>query len=199
MINSIIPMVSDETPRGERSYDLYSKLMKERIIVLFSEVNTYEAQRIVASMLYLDYEKEEDIYFYINSPGGSVLDGLAIYDTMKALRSNVHTICMGQASSMGAFLLAGGTKGFRSVLKNSRVMIHEVSSGFQGTTSNIKVSAEEIIRLNDNLASILAENCSKDVEKLKNDIKQDHFMSAEEAVEYGICDSILEKIKYPLG
>ena len=195
-VNTMIPIVVEQTPHGERSYDIYSRLMKERIVMLCEPVSSFSSNRIVASLLYLDSERNRDISFYINSPGGTVTDGLAIYDTMKSLRSSVSTICIGQACSMGAFLLAGGTKGRRFSLPNSRIMIHQVSSGTEGTYKDMYVSLKETERLNDSLAEILAGNTGQDLEKIKHDIDRDFFMSSNEARAYGLIDEIIEKIPY---
>lgn len=194
--NSLVPIVVDQTPFGERSYDIYSRLMRDRVILLTEQVTSVSASRIIASLLYLDYERKRDISLYINSPGGSVTDGIAIYDTMKSLRSDVSTICIGQACSMGAFLLAGGTKGKRISLPNSRIMIHQVSAGAEGTYKDMAISLKETERLNNILAEIMAQNTGQPLEKIKDDIDRDFYMSSNEAKSYGIIDQIIEKIPY---
>jgi ATP-dependent Clp protease, protease subunit len=195
-MNNLIPIVVDQTPQGERSYDIFSRLMKERIIVVGEAIDHYVSNRVIASLLYLDHEAKKDIYFYINSPGGIVTDGLAMYDTMKALRSDVVTICVGQACSMGAFLLAGGTHGKRLSLPRSRIMIHQVSSGAEGTVKDLKISVNESDRLNEIIAEIMAANCNQPLAKIKVDIDRDFFMDANEAKAYGIIDDIIDKINY---
>lgn len=194
--NSLIPIVVEKSNSGERSYDIYSRLMRDRIVVLGEPVTDHLASRVVSSLLYLDSDKRSDIYLYINSPGGSVTAGLSIYDTMKALRSDVHTICLGQAASMGAFLLAGGTQGKRHALPHSRIMLHQVSSGTQGHVRDMQTAYEEAVRLNDLLTEILAKNTNQDLEKFKRDIDRDFFMSSREAKEYGVIDSVIEKLEY---
>lgn len=189
---SLIPMVVEQTSRGERSYDIYSRLLKERIIFLADEVNDLTANIVIAQLLFLEAEAEDkDIYFYINSPGGSVTAGMAIYDTMKYIKCDVSTLCMGQAASMGAFLLAGGTKGKRLALPNSRIMIHQPLGGFRGQASDIEIHAKEILFLKDRLNGILAENCGQTVKKIKQDTDRDNFLSASDAKNYGLIDGIL--------
>jgi len=188
-----IPYVIEQTARGERSYDLWSRLLKDRIVFLGTPVDDYVANLIVAQLLFLEKEDpDKDIDFYINSPGGSVSAGLAIYDAMQIIKPDVATICIGQAASMGAVLLAGGAAKKRYCLKHARVMIHQVSAGFQGTTADINVQAAEINRYMDILMNILGHHANKDPEVVRKDCDRDHFMSAEEAVTYGIVDKVLE-------
>jgi ATP-dependent Clp protease protease subunit len=188
-----IPYVIEQTARGERSYDLWSRLLKDRIVFLGTPVDDYVANLIVAQLLFLEKEDaDKDIEFYINSPGGSVSAGLAIYDTMQIIKPDVATTCIGQAASMGAVLLAGGAATKRSCLKHARVMIHQVSAGFQGTTADINVQAAEINRYMDILMEILAKHSGKDADKVRKDVDRDYFMSAEEAVSYGIVDRVVE-------
>jgi len=189
-----IPYVIEQTARGERSYDLWSRLLKDRIVFLGTPVDDYVANLIVAQLLFLEKEDpDKDIDFYINSPGGSVSAGLAIYDAMQIIKPDVATICIGQAASMGAVLLAGGAEKKRYCLKHARVMIHQVSAGFQGTTADINVQAAEINRYMDILMNILGHHSGKDPEQVRKDCDRDHFMSAEEAVKYGIVDKTLER------
>ncbi len=188
-----IPYVIEQTARGERSYDLWSRLLKDRIVFLGTPVDDYVANLLVAQFLFLEKEDpDKDIDFYINSPGGSVSAGLAIYDCMQIIKPNVATICVGQAASMGAVLLAGGAAGKRHALKHARVMIHQVSAGFQGTTADINVQAAEVNRYMDTLMNILAQHSGKDAEKVRKDCDRDYFMSSEEAEAYGIIDKVLE-------
>jgi ATP-dependent Clp protease, protease subunit len=188
-----VPYVIEQTARGERSYDLWSRLLKDRIVFLGTPVDDYVANLIVAQLLFLEKEDpDKDIDFYINSPGGSVSAGLAIYDAMQIIKPDVATICVGQAASMGAVLLAGGAAKKRYVLQHARVMIHQVSAGFQGTTADINVQAKEINRAMDTLMEILAKHSGKDKEKVRTDCDRDYFMSAEESVAYRICDKVLE-------
>lgn len=188
-----IPYVIEQTARGERSYDLWSRLLKDRIVFLGTPVDDYIANLIVAQLLFLEKEDpDKDIDFYINSPGGSVSAGLAIYDAMQIIKPDVATICIGQAASMGAVLLAGGADKKRYALKHSRIMIHQVSAGFQGTTADINVQAAEINRYMDILMEILGRHSGKDPEKVRKDCDRDYFMSATEAVDYGIVDKVLE-------
>ena len=188
-----IPYVIEQTARGERSYDLWSRLLKDRIVFLGTPVDDYIANLIVAQLLFLEKEDpDKDIDFYINSPGGSVSAGLAIYDAMQIIKPDVATICIGQAASMGAVLLAGGAAKKRYALKHSRIMIHQVSAGFQGTTADINVQAAEINRYMDILMDILGHHSGKDPEKVRKDCDRDYFMSAVEGVEYGIVDKVLE-------
>ena len=191
---SYIPYVVEQTGRGERSYDIYSRLLKDRIIMMSGEVNDPVASSSVAQMLFLEaQDPEKDIYFYINSPGGVITSGLSIYDTMNYIKPDVVTICIGQAASMGAFLLASGAKGKRYSLPNSRIMIHQPSGGAQGQSTDIQIHAKEIQRLKDTLNEILASQTGKTVKKVEKDTERDNFMSAEEAVEYGIIDKVLTK------
>ena len=191
-----IPGVIEQDARGSREQDLFSRLLKDRIILLGEEVDDQQASIIVGSFLFLEkQDPDRDIEFYVNSPGGSVTAGLAIYDTMQLLRCDVATICMGMAASMGAVLLAGGTKGKRFSLPNSRVMIHQVSAGFRGTAGDIDVQAREILKTNDQLARILQKHTNHGLEKIKQDIQRDYFLSAEEAVAYGLIDEILVREK----
>jgi len=188
-----VPYVVEQTARGERSYDLWSRLLKDRIVFLGTPVDDYVANLIVAQLLFLEKEDpDKDIDFYINSPGGSVSAGLAIYDAMQIIKPDVATICVGQAASMGAVLLAGGAAKKRYVLQHARVMIHQVSAGFQGTTADINVQAKEINRAMETLMEILAKHTGKDKEKVRLDCDRDYFMSAEESVAYGLCDKVLE-------
>ena len=187
-----IPMVIETTGRTERAYDIYSRLLKDRIILLGEEVNDYVASLICAQLLFLEsQDPEKEISLYINSPGGSVTAGMAIYDTMQFVAPPVATLCIGQAASMGAFLLAGGAKGMRYVLPNSRVMIHQPSGGFQGQVTDIDIHAREVLRMKKNLNAILAANVGKPEEQVAEDTERDYFMTAEEAVKYGIVDKIL--------
>ncbi len=187
-----IPYVIEQTARGERSYDLWSRLLKDRIIFLGTPVDDYVANLLVAQFLFLEKEDpDKDIDFYINSPGGSVTAGLAIYDTMQIIKPDVATICVGQAASMGAVLLAGGAAGKRNCLHHARVMIHQVSAGFQGTTADINVQAAEINRAMDTLMEILSRHSGKEEAQVRKDVDRDYFMSAQEAVDYGIVDKVL--------
>jgi len=189
---SLIPYVIEQTSRGERSYDIFSRLLKERIVFLGEEVTDAVASVIVAQLLFLESEDPgKDINFYINSPGGSVTAGMAIYDTMRYIKCDVSTICIGMAASMGAFLLAGGTKGKRFALPNAEIMIHQPSGGAKGQATDIKIIADNIIRTKKKLNQILAENTGKPLEVIEVDTERDFYMSAEEALEYGIIDGIL--------
>jgi len=191
---SYIPYVVEQTGRGERSYDIYSRLLKDRIIMLSGEVNDQVASTIVAQLLFLEaQDPDKDIYFYINSPGGVVTAGLAMFDTMNYIKPDIVTICIGQAASMGAFLLSSGTKGKRYALPNARIMIHQPSGGAQGQSTDIQIQAEEIQRLKDSLNQIMADNCDKTAKELERDTERDNFMSSAEAVEYGLIDQILTK------
>lgn len=194
---SLVPMVVDQTNRGERSYDIYSRLLKDRIVFLGEEVNDVTANLVVAQLLFLAAEDpDKDISLYINSPGGSVTAGLAIYDTMQFIKPDVSTICIGLAASMGAFLLSGGAKGKRYVLPNAEVMIHQPSGGARGQATEIKIHAENILRTRKRLNTILAENTGKTYEEIERDTERDNFMTAEEAKEYGIVDAVLTKPNY---
>ncbi|WP_167955823.1 ATP-dependent Clp endopeptidase proteolytic subunit ClpP [Anaerosporobacter faecicola] len=189
---SLVPYVIEQTSRGERSYDIYSRLLKERIIFLGEEVTDVSASLIVSQLLFLEAEDPgKDISLYINSPGGSVTAGMAIYDTMQFIKSDVSTICMGMAASMGAFLLAGGAKGKRYALPNAEVMIHQPSGGAKGQATDIKIVAENILRTKKKLNEILAQNTGKPVEVIEVDTERDNYMTAEEAKEYGLIDSII--------
>ncbi|HLK16875.1 MAG TPA: ATP-dependent Clp protease proteolytic subunit [Fimbriimonadaceae bacterium] len=188
-----IPYVIEQTARGERSYDLWSRLLKDRIVFLGTEVDDYVANLIVAQFLFLEKEDaDKDIEFYINSPGGSVYAGMAIYDTMQIVKCDVATTCVGMAASMGAVLLAGGTKEKRSALKNARVMIHQASSGFRGTTADINVQVAETNRVNDTILGILASHTGKDMEQIRKDVDRDRYLSADEAKVYGLIDRVVE-------
>jgi len=185
-------MVVEQTPRGERAYDIYSRLLKERVIFLVGPVDDYVANVVVAQLLFLEAENpEKDISLYINSPGGVVTAGMAIYDTMRFIKPDVSTICVGQACSMGSFLLAAGTKGKRYILPNSRVMIHQPSGGAQGQATDIAIQAKEILYLRERLNAELAQNTGQTIEKIAQDVERDYFMSAEEAKAYGVVDSVL--------
>jgi len=191
---SYIPYVIEKTGRGERSYDIFSRLLKDRIIMLSGEVNDQVASTIVAQLLFLEAEDpEKDIYFYINSPGGVITSGMSIYDTMNYIKPDVSTICIGQAASMGAFLLSSGAKGKRYSLPNSRIMIHQPSGGAQGQSTDIQIQAKEIQRMKDDLNAILAENTGQKVEKVAADTERDNFMSAPEAKKYGMIDEVISK------
>ena len=191
---SYIPYVVEKTGRGERSYDIYSRLLKDRIVMLSGEVNDAVASSIVAQLLFLEAEDpEKDIYFYINSPGGVVTSGMAIYDTMNYIRPDVSTICIGQAASMGAFLLSSGAKGKRYALEHARIMIHQPLGGAQGQATDIAIQAEEILRMKKELNEILARNSGQDIERVEKDTDRDNFMSAKEAQEYGLIDEVLTK------
>ena len=191
---SLIPYVVEQTSRGERSCDIVSRLLNDRIIMLSEEVNDATASLIVAQLLYLEaQDPDKDIQFYINSPGGSVTAGMAIYDTMQYIKADVSTICVGMAASMGAFLLAAGAKGKRIALPNAEIMIHQPSGGSRGQASDIKIQADQILRIRENLNRILAENTGKSVEQIALDTERDHFLTAEEAREYGLIDKVIYK------
>jgi ATP-dependent Clp protease protease subunit len=190
----LIPMVVETSGRGERAYDIYSRLLKERVVFLVGEVNDHTANLIVAQMLFLESENpDKDIHFYINSPGGSVTAGMAIYDTMQFIKPNVSTLCVGQAASMGSFLLAAGEKGKRFCLPNSRVMIHQPMGGFRGQASDVEIHAREILYLKQRLNQLLAQHTGQSVETIERDTDRDNFLSAEDAVKYGLVDQMLEK------
>ena len=196
MRNSLVPMVIEQTSKGERSYDIYSRLLKERIIFLGEEVNEVTASLVVAQLLFLDAEDPgKDIYLYINSPGGSVTSGMAIYDTMNYIKSDVSTICIGMAASMGAFLLAAGTKGKRHSLPNSTIMIHQPLGGVQGQASDIKIHTEYLLAIKERLNRILAEKTGKPLEVIEKDTDRDNFLTALQAKEYGLVDSVMNNIK----
>ncbi|TMO24106.1 ATP-dependent Clp endopeptidase proteolytic subunit ClpP [Pseudoalteromonas sp. S4741] len=190
-LNALVPMVVEQTAKGERSFDIYSRLLKERIIFLTGQVEDNMANLILAQMLFLESENpEKDIFLYINSPGGSVTAGMAIYDTMNFIKPDVSTICVGQAASMGAFLLSGGAKGKRFCLPNSRVMIHQPLGGFQGQASDFEIHAKEILSIKDKLNRLMAEHTSQPLDVVSRDTDRDNFMSASQAVDYGIVDSV---------
>ncbi len=194
--SSLVPTVIESSSRGERAYDIYSRLLKERIVILSEEVNHVTASLITAQLLFLEAEDpDKDIQFYINSPGGSVTDGLMIYDTMKLIKPDVQTICMGMAASMGSVLLAAGTKGKRCILPNAEVMIHQPLGGAQGQATEILIAAEHIKDTRTRLNTILAEACGRPLEDLMRDTDRDHWMTAQEALDYGIVDKILESKK----
>lgn len=192
--SSLVPMVVEQTARGERSYDIYSRLLKERVIFLVGQVEDHMANLIVAQMLFLEAENpDKDIHLYINSPGGSVTAGLSIYDTMQFIKPDVSTMCIGQACSMGAFLLTAGAEGKRYCLPNSRVMIHQPSGGAQGQASDIHIHAQEILKIRQRLNEIMAQHTGQSVDKIALDTERDNFMSALESKEYGLVDDVLEK------
>ena len=191
---SLVPMVVEQTSRGERSYDIYSRLLKDRIIFLGDEVNDATASLVVAQLLFLESEDPgKDIQLYINSPGGSVTAGMAIYDTMQYIKCDVSTICIGLAASMGAFLLAGGTKGKRLALPNAEIMIHQPLGGARGQATEIQIAAEHILKTRQKLNQILAENTGKSIEEIARDTERDNFMSAEEAKAYGLVDEVIKR------
>ncbi|WP_032115126.1 ATP-dependent Clp endopeptidase proteolytic subunit ClpP [Candidatus Arsenophonus nilaparvatae] len=188
---ALVPMVIEQTSRGERSYDIYSRLLKERIIFLTGQVEDHMANLVVAQMLFLEAENpDKDIHLYINSPGGVITAGMSIYDTMQFIKPDVSTICMGQACSMGAFLLTAGTKGKRYCLPNSRVMIHQPLGGFQGQASDIEIHAKEILKIKSRMNELMAKHTGKKIKEIENDTERDRFLSAEEAVSYGLVDKI---------
>ena len=192
--NALVPMVVEQTSKGERSYDIFSRLLNDRIIFLSDEVNDATASLVVAQLLFLEaQDPDKDISFYINSPGGSVTAGMAIYDTMKFIKCDVSTICIGMAASMGAFLLSSGTKGKRIALPNSEIMIHQPLGGAKGQATDIKIQAELILRTRDNLNRILAENTGRSVEEIARDTERDNFMTSQQALEYGLIDKIYDK------
>ena len=191
-INQLVPMVVEQTGRFERAYDIYSRLLKERIVFLGTPIDDTVSSLIIAQLLFLEAENsEKDIYLYINSPGGIITSGMGIYDTMNYIKPDVATICMGQAASMGAFLLSGGAKGKRSALPNARIMIHQPLGGAEGQASDIKIQADEILRLRTNLNRILAKNTKQTLKKIEKDTDRNFFMSSDEAKDYGIIDTIL--------
>lgn len=193
---SLVPVVVEQTNRGERSYDIYSRLLKDRIIILADEVNHVTANLVVAQLLFLEADDpDKDISLYINSPGGSVTDGMAIYDTMKYIKPDVSTICMGMAASMGAFLLAGGTKGKRFALPNAEIMIHQPLGGARGQATDIQIHAEHILKTKQRLNKMLSENTGQPLEKIEKDVERDFFMDAVQGKEYGIIDQIIETRK----
>ena len=191
--SGLVPMVVEQTARGERSYDIYSRLLKERVIFLVGQVEDYMANLVVAQLLFLESENpDKDIHLYINSPGGSVTAGLAIYDTMQFIKPNVSTMCLGQAASMGALLLAGGAEGKRFCLPHSRMMIHQPLGGYQGQATDIEIHTREILTIREKLNKILAKHCGQDIEQIAQDTERDNFMDAETAVSYGLIDKIVE-------
>lgn len=190
---SLVPYVVEQTSRGERSYDIFSRLLNDRIIILNEEVNSASAGVVVAQLLYLEgQDPEKDISLYINSPGGVITDGMAIYDTMQYIKCDVSTICLGMAASMGAFLLAAGTKGKRFALPNSEIMIHQPSGGAQGQATDISIHANHILRVKDKLNQILSERTGQPLDVVKRDTERDNFMTAQEALEYGLIDKVIE-------
>ena len=191
---SLVPYVVEQTSRGERSYDIFSRLLNDRIVMLSEEVNDVTASLIVAQFLYLEaQDPDKDIQFYINSPGGSITSGMAIYDTMQYIKCDVSTICIGMAASMGAFLLSSGAKGKRIALPNAEIMIHQPLGGFQGQATDIEIHAQRILQIKDKLSRIMAENCGKDIETVRADCERDNFMTAEEARAYGLIDKVIFK------
>ncbi|MFZ5842901.1 MAG: ATP-dependent Clp endopeptidase proteolytic subunit ClpP [Pseudomonadota bacterium] len=193
-IAQLVPMVVEQTARGERAFDIYSRLLKERIIFLTGPVEDHMANLVVAQLLFLEAENpDKDISLYINSPGGVITAGMSIYDTMQFIKPDVSTLCIGQACSMGAFLLAGGTKGKRHCLPNARVMIHQPSGGAQGQATDIEIHAREILKMRENLNQLLAEHTGRTLAEIQRDTERDYFMSAEEALKYGLVDSVLQK------
>lgn len=190
---NLVPTVIEKSNHGERVYDIYSRLLKDRIIILSGEISDSSANSVVAELLYLDSLNNDDIHIYINSPGGSITSGMAIYDTMNLIKSDVSTICVGMAASMAAFLLSSGTKGKRYCLPNSEVMIHQPLGGVQGQATEIKIAAERILKLKDKLNTILAKNTGKSLKQIERDTERDNFMDSNEAFEYGIVDKVLKK------
>ena len=191
---ALVPMVVEQTSRGERAYDIYSRLLKERVVFVVGPIEDHMANLIVAQLLFLESENpDKDIHLYINSPGGVVTAGMSIYDTMQFIKPHVSTLCIGQAASMGSILLAGGEPGKRFALPNSRVMIHQPLGGFQGQASDIKIHAEEIIKLRHSLNGVLAKHCKQPMEVIERDTDRDKFLSASESVEYGLIDAVLDK------
>ena len=189
---NLVPMVVEQTARGERAYDIYSRLLKERVVFIVGPVEDHMANLVVAQLLFLESENpNKDIHLYINSPGGAVTSGLSIYDTMQFINCDISTICIGQAASMGALLLAGGTKGKRAALPHSRVMVHQPSAGFQGQATDISIHAAEVLELKHRLNEIMAKHTGQTVETIERDLERDNFMSAEAAVKYGLIDSVL--------
>ncbi len=191
---NLVPMVVEQTARGERAYDIYSRLLKERLVFIVGPVEDHMANLVVAQLLFLESENpDKDIHLYINSPGGSVTAGLSIYDTMQFIQCDVSTICVGQAASMGALLLGGGTKGKRFALPHSRIMVHQPSAGYQGTAADIDIHAREVLELKRRLNEIMAKHTGQTIEKIDRDLDRDNFMSGEAAVEYGLIDHVLER------
>ena len=193
-MSNLVPMVVEQTSRGERSYDIFSRLLKDRIIMLNGEVNDASASLIVAQLLFLESEDpDKDIYLYINSPGGSITSGMAIYDTMNYIKPDVATICMGMAASMGSFLLSSGAKGKRYALPNAEIMIHQPLGGFQGQATDFDIHARRILKIKENLNKILSKNTGKTLDEIKKDVERDNFMEAKEACEYGLVDKVIER------
>lgn len=193
-MSNLVPMVVEQTSKGERSYDIFSRLLKDRIIMLSGEVNDVTANLVVAQLLFLESEDpDKDIHLYINSQGGSITSGMAIYDTMQYIKPDVSTICIGMAASMGAFLLSSGAKGKRFALPNAEIMIHQPLGGFQGQATDIDIHAKRILKIKDKLNQILSENTNQPLEKIKVDVERDYFMEASEAVEYGLIDKVIER------
>lgn len=191
---SLVPMVVEQTSRGERSYDIFSRLLKDRIIMLSGEINDTVANLVVAQLLFLESEDpDKDIHLYINSPGGSITAGMAIYDTMQYIKPDVSTICIGMAASMGSFLLSSGAKGKRFALPNSEIMIHQPLGGFQGQATDFDIHAKRILKIKESLNTILSENTNQTLEKIKADVERDYFMTAEEAMNYGLVDKVIIK------
>ena len=196
--NQLIPIVIEQTSRGERSYDIYSRLLKDRIVFLGTGVDDNVANAIIAQMLFLESdEPDQDIYLYVNTPGGQVSSGMAIYDTMQYIKPDVQTICIGQAASMGALLLAAGANGKRFSLPHARIMIHQPSGGFQGQHTDIEIQAKEITRIREILDGIIATHCGQDPKKVRKDTERDHYMTGEEALKYGLIDKLITKRKEP--
>ena len=192
--NQLVPMVVEQTPRGERAFDIYSRLLKERVIFITGPIEDHMANLVVAQLLFLEAENpEKDINIYINSPGGAVTSGMSIYDTMSYIKPDISTLCIGQASSMGAILLTGGTKGKRFALPNSRIMIHQPLGGFQGQATDIEIHAQEILKIRTKLNEILSQHSGKDIDKVSQDTERDNFMSGDEAVKYGLIDKVIDK------
>ena len=195
-LNQLVPIVVEQTGRSERAFDIFSRLLKERIVFLGTPIDDSLASLIIAQLLFLEAEdSEKDIFLYINSPGGIITAGLGIYDTMQYIKPDVSTICLGQAASMGAFLLAGGAKGKRSALPNSRIMIHQPMGGAEGQATDIKIQAEEILRMKKQLNSILAKNTGQSLKKIETDTDRDNYLTSKQAISYGLIDSILSKRK----
>ena len=195
-LNQLVPIVVEQTGRSERAFDIYSRLLKERIVFLGTPIDDYLASLIIAQLLFLEAEdSEKDIFLYVNSPGGIITSGLGIYDTMQYIKPDVSTICLGQAASMGAFLLAGGTKGKRYALPNSRIMIHQPMGGAEGQATDIKIQADEILRMKKQLNTILAKNTGQSIKKVEADTDRDNYLTSKEAKSYGLIDSIMSKRK----
>ena len=194
VINQLVPMVVEQTPRGERAFDIYSRLLKERVIFITGAVEDHMANLIVAQLLFLEADNpDKDINLYINSPGGSVTAGMSIYDTMSYIKPDISTLCIGQASSMGAVLLTGGTKGKRFALPNSRIMIHQPLGGFQGQASDIEIHAKEVLKIRTKLNEVLSKHSGQKIETIEQDTERDNFMSGEEACDYGLIDKVISK------